>query len=88
MIFWDAMRSHSMLPADSMGSATHLMVQEMLIEADAPRESGVFGLCFTLSRYLRHLRARQILPIQKSEGGTRFVEHMCVRVLTIRECRF
>ena len=85
LIFWDAMRSHSMLPADSMGSASHLMVQEMN-EADAPRAFGVVGLCFALSRYLRRLRARQILPIQKSEGGTRFVEHMCVRVLTL--CRF
>ena len=86
LIFWDAMRSHSMLPADSMGSASHLMVQEMTIEADAPRAFGVVGLCFALSRYLRRLRARQILPIQKSEGGTRFVEHMCVRALTL--CRF
>ena len=81
LIFWDAMRSHSMLPADSMGSASHLMVQEMTIEADAPRAFGVVGLCFALSRYLRRLRARQILPIQKSEGGTRFVEHMCVRYI-------
>ena len=31
LVFWDAMRSQSMLPASSMASASHLMVEETWI---------------------------------------------------------
>ena len=87
LIFWDAMRSQSMLPATSMAQATHLMVQETLEDGVEDGTAGrgsepvsPFRICSLLADYMQRLRQRQILRIQKCNGNL-YVQHMCVRAL-------
>eukprot|EP00929_Paragymnodinium_shiwhaense_P069047 TRINITY_DN34836_c0_g1_i1.p1 TRINITY_DN34836_c0_g1~~TRINITY_DN34836_c0_g1_i1.p1 ORF type:complete len:1365 (+),score=345.52 TRINITY_DN34836_c0_g1_i1:125-4219(+) len=94
ILLWDPVRARFMYPVDDMSEATHVMIEECLIEntdadlVDPDEDQDIVSNAFLEStkKRLRGLRdrykraaTRSIVKIRKEEDGTKQIEYTCVR---------